>query len=63
VQAGFVDTPMAAGNRFWLASPQTAARQIVSAVRRKKSRVYVTRRWRLIAWLLRVVPDALYSKL
>jgi short-subunit dehydrogenase len=63
VQAGFVDTPMAAGNRFWLASQQTAARQIVSAVRRKKSRVYVTRRWRLIAWLLRVVPDALYSKL
>jgi short-subunit dehydrogenase len=63
VQAGFVDTPMAAGNRFWLASPQTAARQIASAVRRKKSRVYVTRRWRLIAWLLRVVPDALYSKL
>jgi short-subunit dehydrogenase len=63
VQAGFVDTPMAAGTRFWLASPQTAARQIVSAVRRKKSRVYVTRRWRLIAWLLRVVPDALYSKL
>jgi short-subunit dehydrogenase len=63
VQPGFVDTPMAAGNRFWIASPQTAARQIVAAIRDRKQHVYITRRWRLIAWLLRVVPEALYSKL
>jgi short-subunit dehydrogenase len=63
VQPGFVDTRMAAGNRFWIASPQTAAGQIVAAIRGRKRRVYVTRRWRLIAWMLRVVPDALYSKL
>jgi hypothetical protein len=25
--------------------------------------VYVTRRWRLIAWLMQVVPDALYARL
>lgn len=63
VQPGFVDTRMAAGNRLWIASPQKAARQIVGAIRGRKQRVYITRRWRLIAWLLRVVPDALYSKL
>jgi short-subunit dehydrogenase len=63
VQPGFVDTRMAAGNRFWIASPQKAARQIVGAIRGRKHRVYITRRWRLIAWLLRVIPDALYSKL
>jgi short-subunit dehydrogenase len=63
VQPGFVDTRMAAGNKFWIASPQKAARQIVSAIRRRKRRVYVTRRWRLIAWLLQVVPDAVYAKL
>jgi short-subunit dehydrogenase len=62
VQPGFVDTAMAAGNRFWIASPQTAARQIVAAIHGRKNHVYVTRRWRLIAWLLKVVPDALYSK-
>lgn len=62
VQPGFVDTPMAAGNRFWMASPQTAARQIVAAIRGRKRHVYVTRRWRLVAWLMRVVPDAVYSK-
>jgi short-subunit dehydrogenase len=54
---------MAAGNRFWIASPETAARQIVAAIRARKRHVYITRRWRLIAWLLKVVPDALYSKL
>jgi short-subunit dehydrogenase len=64
VQPGFVDTRMAGGDRlFWIASPQTAARQIAGAIRGRKRRVYVTRRWRLIAWLLRVVPDALYARL
>jgi short-subunit dehydrogenase len=63
VQPGFVDTPMAAGNRFWIASPETAARQIVSAIRGRRRHVYITRRWRLIAWLLKVVPDAFYSRL
>jgi short-subunit dehydrogenase len=64
VQPGFVDTRMAKGDRlFWGASPQTAARQIAAAIRGRKQRVYITRRWRLIAWLMQVVPDALYSKL
>ena len=64
VQPGFVDTRMAKGDRlFWVASPQTAARQIAAAIRGRKRRVYITRRWRLIAWLMQVVPDALYSKL
>jgi short-subunit dehydrogenase len=64
VQPGFVDTRMAKADRpFWVASPQTAARQVAAAIRRRKQRVYVTRRWRLIAWLLRILPDAVYSKL
>jgi len=63
VQPGYVDTRMAKGNLFWVASPQTAARQIVSAIHARKHHMYITRRWRLIAWLMRVVPDALYSRL
>lgn len=64
VQPGFVDTQMAkAERRFWVASPEKAARQIAAAIRRRKQHVYVTRRWRLIAWLLRALPDALYSRL
>lgn len=63
VQPGFVDTPMAAGNRFWIASPQVAARQIVAAIHGRRRHVYVTRRWRLIAWLIKTIPEALYAKL
>lgn len=60
VQPGFVDTRMA-GGRFWMASPDTAARQITAAIRARREHVYVTRRWRLIAWLMRIVPDAVWS--
>ena len=64
VQPGFVDTRMAKGDRlFWVASPQKAARQIAGAIRGRKRRVYITKRWRLIAWLLHVLPDALYFRL
>jgi hypothetical protein len=35
VQPGFVDTRLAGGT-FWMASPQTAARQIAAATRRRK---------------------------
>ena len=64
VQPGFVDTPMAKGDRlFWVASPHKAATQITGAIRGRKQRVYVTKRWRLIAWLLHVLPDALYFRL
>jgi short-subunit dehydrogenase len=57
VQPGFVDTAMAKSpERFWVATPETAARQIIAAVFARKRRVYVTRRWRLYAWLMRGIP-------
>ena len=64
VQPGFVDTRMAKAERtFWVASPEKAARQIIEAIRGRKQHVIITRRWRLIAWLMRIVPDALYSRI
>ena len=62
VQPGFVDTRMAGGD-FWLASPERAAQQIAAAIRGRRRHLYVTKRWRLVAWLMKYVPDALYSKL
>jgi short-subunit dehydrogenase len=57
IQAGFVDTAMAKGEGlFWVAPVETAARQIVAAIRRKCSHAYVTRRWRIVAWMLRILP-------
>ena len=61
IQPGFVDTRMAQGDQvFWRASAEKAAQQIHRAIQRKKPHAYVTRRWRLIAWVLKVMPNWLY---
>jgi short-subunit dehydrogenase len=64
IQPGFVDTALARGEGlFWVASPQKAAKQILSAIERKKNHAYVTRRWRLVAWLIKSVPDFIYNRM
>jgi len=63
IQPGFVDTAMARGvGLFWVASPQKAARQIHKVIQRMSKHAYVTKRWSLIGWLLKVIPDFLYSR-
>jgi len=65
VLPGYVDTPMTKSVRkmFWVATPEKAARQIVNALVAKRRIVYVTRRWRLIAWLLKRMPTPLLAKI
>jgi len=64
VQPGFVNTAMAQGDGlFWVASPQKAAAQIYESIKRKRKHVYITKRWRLVAWALRIIPDIIYNKL
>jgi short-subunit dehydrogenase len=61
---GIVHTAMANGvGLFWVASPQKAASQIYEAIQRKRKRAYVTRRWAMAAWLLRLMPDWIYNKI
>ncbi len=64
VQPGFVDTAMAKGEGlFWVASPEKAAQQIVSAIENRKTHVYITRRWQTIAWILRLIPNWIYNRI
>lgn len=64
IQPGLVDTAMAKGEGlFWVAPPRKAARQIFQAISAGKRKAYITRRWALIAWLLRILPDFIYNKL
>ena len=65
VKPGFVDTPMTEGQEglFWVAPVDVAARQILSAIRHRKRHVYVTRRWRLMAWIMKAVPYPLLVRL
>jgi len=64
IKPGFVKTAMAKGEGiFWAAPADKAAMQIYNAIQRKKAHAYITRRWRLIAWLLKVIPARIYERL
>ena len=64
IQPGFIKTKMAKGPRiFWAAAPEKAALQMFEAIEKKRFRVYVTRRWRLIAILIQLLPGWLYRRM
>ncbi|MFN5422574.1 MAG: SDR family NAD(P)-dependent oxidoreductase [bacterium] len=64
VRPGFVDTAMAKGKgMFWVAPVKKAADQIYDAIKRKKQVVYVTKRWRLIGYILKVIPYSILRRI
>ncbi len=64
IRPGFVDTPMALGeNVFWMVPVEKAAQQIYTAIKKKKRVVYISKRWILVAWVLKIVPTWLLKKL
>jgi short-subunit dehydrogenase len=64
VRPGFVDTAMAkAEEKFWMATPEKAALQIFNAIKAKKNVIYITKRWQIIAWLLKLIPRFLYERM
>lgn len=55
LRTGFVDTPMAkAASKFWVASPQKAAIQMSNAIQQKAALAYITKRWRIAGFFLRL---------
>jgi short-subunit dehydrogenase len=63
IRPGFVDTAMAKGNGlFWVAPVQKAAEQIVESIKRKKRVVYITKRWGLIGYFLKIIPFAFLKR-
>jgi short-subunit dehydrogenase len=66
VQPGAVDTAMlkpdrplpAVVRRLLVASPAKAARQILRAVQKRKEHAYITRRYALVAFILKFLPRA-----
>ena len=64
IQPGFVATAMAKGDGlFWVAPVDVAAHQIVNAIESRKAHAYVTKRWRVIAGVLRLLPEWIYNRL
>jgi len=63
VQPGFVNTKMAKGKgRFWEAPLEKAALHIFKAIQLKKRKAHITRRWVLIAWLLKWMPHFILKR-
>lgn len=63
LQPGFVRTKeINIKGQFWVVPVSKAARQMVAAIDQKRFRVYISRRWWLIAILMRVVPRFIYGK-
>lgn len=64
IQPGFIDTAMGQNTKaFWIASPEKAAKQIAKGLERKATQIYVSKRWRFVAWLLRLLPDTVVDKI
>lgn len=64
IRPGSVNTDMMKGEgHFWISSAAEAARQIRRALYRKRRICYITLRWRIIAWILRLIPSRLYERM
>lgn len=63
IEPGFVDTRMAKGNKqFWVVPVEKAAKQIIDAIEKKKRKVYVSRRWWLVAKVMQWSPFWLFKR-
>ena len=64
VRPGLIDTKMAKGEGlFWVMPVEKAVDQMYKAIVNKRKVVYVTKRWRLIALLLKLIPRGVYERM
>lgn len=64
IRPGFVDTAMAKSPaKFWVAPPQKAAKQIYSALKRRKKNAYITKRWIAIAYIMKLLPKWIFDRI
>ena len=65
IRPGFVDTDMVKTqkNKFWEISSEQAAEEIYGAIQQRDKEVYVSKRWRIIAWALKILPGWVLNKI
>lgn len=64
IRPGLVDTAMAKGEGlFWVMPVEKVARQIISTIRKKKSKAYVTKRWHLLAIINKNLPFGVFKRM
>lgn len=65
LQPGFAESEMTEGKKgmFWVASTEKAARQMAAAIEQQWNHAYITRRWRLVAWAIKLIPNWIWNRL
>lgn len=65
VKPGFVESEMTANNKamFWVATTEKAVSQMMKAIESRKNHVYITKRWRLMAWVAKSTPQFVWDRL
>jgi short-subunit dehydrogenase len=65
VKPGFVDTDMLKGvkRRMWVISPEQAAADIWSAIKRRQQTMYTPARWGLVMLVIRNIPSFVFRRL
>lgn len=64
IRPGLIDTDMAKGEGlFWVQSLEKASYQINNKIKKKKEIAYITKRWSIIALILKIMPNWVYYKL
>lgn len=64
IRPGLVNTRMAKGeNLFWVMPVEKVVNQITKAIKQKKSKVYVTKRWHILAIIIINLPYSLFKKM
>ena len=64
IRPGLVDTAMAKGDGlFWVMPVEKVARQICNAIQKQQSKAYVTKRWHILASIIKILPYWIYKRM
>lgn len=47
---------------FWTTTADKAAEEIYTSILKKKRKIYISKRWRLLAWLINILPESFRVK-
>ncbi|WP_028115918.1 SDR family NAD(P)-dependent oxidoreductase [Ferrimonas senticii] len=62
LRLGFLEKMQGRGGGLWAAPLDKISKQSLKALQRGRHTVYVTGRWRLAAWISRVLPEYIYNR-
>lgn len=65
LRPGFIYTELTENARgmFWVSSVEKATAQMVKAIQKKKNYAYITKRWQLLAWIAKMVPEWVWDRI